>query len=534
MTDQTARPAPAVVHTVIKSSIMTSLRTRIFLSILAGAALGALLSALSGPAPFWQGWLAAGLLFALAVFFLLWAWQRAGGGRTLAWLVGAAFFTRLAVGVALGLTLPVYGFDEPEQNAGYHFYDAYHRDMQAWDLAKSDRPLWASFRDEFSHDQYGGLLGVSAAVYRYLSPGAHRRFLILILGAFTTAFGLSFFWQAVQQRWSRPLATLAAWFLALYPDGIFFGSSQMREPFLVGLIAVAFWGVVAWQRNRKGAWIALAASLLVMALISSRVTLAVAAVLAIWFWLENLAPKSRAWRVGGLAVLVVGGAAALALTGSWLHSSAHWDIVQMMRKSNRFMYEIGKVGEQYIVPFAVGYGLAQPVLPAAIADSTLPVWKIIIVARAAGWYALAPLLLYAFYSVWKARPLKERLTLLLFAGVSIAWLVISAYRAGGDMTDNPRYRSIFLPWLALLAAWGLRWAIEHRDLWLARWLLVEGIFLAYFTNWYFSRYFNLWKRLPFWEMVLMITVLSGAVLASGWLWELGKWAWVRFRRSGSE
>ncbi len=493
-----------------------------------GIGLGAALAALSAPAPFWTSWLPFALLLSLSAYFLLLVVQRFGSGRTLAWLVALAFLTRLAVGVSLGLVLPVAGFDEPEQNAGYHFYDAYQRDMQAWDLATSDRPLSDSFVDEFSHDQYGGLLGISAVVYRYLSPDAHRPFLILILGAFTTALGVAFFWQGVRLRWGAGLAALASWTLALYPDAIFFGSSQMREPFLLGLVGIAVWGVLAFGRSRRRSLIALGVSLALMALISSRVALALAAVLGVWFWLEHLA-QSRAWRIAGIVALALGLVGAAAGSWVWLQDSAHWDIVTTLR-SGRALYDLQSLGEQFTVPFIIGYGIAQPVLPAAIADLTLPVWKLIIVARAAGWYLLAPFLLYAFFRSLRAKPAKERALWVFFSAAVLVWMIVSAFRAGGDMTDNPRYRSMFLPWMALLAAWGVRQAWAGRDLWLARWLAVEAIFLGFFTNWYVSRYFGTVHRMPFKQMVLTILALSGIVLASGWLWDFSKWAQARLRK----
>ena len=512
---------------MIESTHM-SLRTRILISLALGAGLGALLSALSAPAPFWPGWFSFALLCGLSAYFLLLVAQQFGGGRTLAWLVALAFITRLAVGVGLSLALPMYGFDEPEQNAGYHFYDAYGRDMQAWDLATSGRPLTDSLMDEFSKDQYGGLLGISAAVYRYMSPDAHRPFLILVLGAFTTALGVAFFWEGMRRRWGLKLAALASWILVLYPDAIFFGSSQMREPFLLGLTGIAFWGVIEYASSRRRSLIALAVSLALMALISSRVAVVIAVVLGVWFWLEYLA-QARAWRIAGIAALSISLIAAAAGSWVWLQDSAHWDMLTTL-STGRALYDLQSLGEQFKVPFIIGYGIAQPVLPAAIADSTLPIWKVIILARSAGWYLLAPFLLYAFFTSLKARPGKERAIWVLFSVAVLVWLMVSAFRAGGDMTDNPRYRSMFLPWMALLAGWGLLRALETRDLWLARWLAVEAIFLGFFTSWYISRYFGTVRRMPFNRMVITILLLSGVVLASGWLWDLGKRARSRYNR----
>jgi hypothetical protein len=209
-------------------------------------------------------------------------WRRPGAGLDDA----LAFLLRLAAGIGLSTALPHWGYPKAEQQAGYLFKDAYNRDYQAWSLAQSSQPLWASFREEFVTDQYGGVLALSALVYRYISPDAHRPFLILILGAFVFALGVPFLVQAARLRWSARIAVLAGWIYVLYPDAIFFASAQMREPFLIGLAAVAFWGVLAWNRRRSAAAAALGISLLVMALISSRVAGAVAGFLGLLFLLE--------------------------------------------------------------------------------------------------------------------------------------------------------------------------------------------------------------------------------------------------------
>jgi hypothetical protein len=506
-----------------------STRTRLIISIVSSSLIAAVLAALVSPAAFWAGWLPAFVLLAAGLFALLWAWQWAGAGRTLGWMITLAFLTRLVVGMSLNLAMPVYGHDEPEQNAGYHFRDAYHRDRQAWALGGSDQPILASFGQQFASDQYGGLLSLSAFVYRYLSPDMHRPYLILILSAWITALGVPFFRQAVHLRWNEPLANLASWIMVFYPDGIFFGSSQMREPFLLGLSAIAFWGVIAYTHSKRSALIALALSLSGIALISSRVALAVAAVLVVWFYLEQLAPRSPRWRILGWALLGVGALGILFFSWEWFHYSARWDLIVRELNSGWVQKIVQEAGQSIRLPFMIGYGLAQPVLPAAIAVPAIPLWKTIIVLRSLGWYLLAPLLIYSFFTVWKA-PIAHRRIMIWLAVLVAAWLVISSARAGGDMTDNPRYRSMFLPWMALLAAWGLQWAWARRDLWLARWLIVEAIFLAYFTGWYLSRYYNLWDQIPFWSMIVQIVGLSAVVLASGWIWNTSRRMLERYHR----
>jgi hypothetical protein len=103
------------------------------------------------------------------------------------------------------------------------------------------------------------------------------------------------------------------------------------------------------------------------------------------------------------------------------------------------------------------------------------------------------------------------------------WACVASFRAGGDLTDNPRYRMLFLPLITLAAAWAVEWARTHHDFWLVRWLLVEAIFLGFFTQWYFSRYFKLGGRMGFMSYVAWVAGLSVLVLLGGLVWD-------RFRR----
>jgi hypothetical protein len=83
---------------------------------------------------------------------------------------------------ALLLMLPVRLCEQRRTQAGYMFTDAYIRDNQAWG-GHFHRPISDAFSGNYSGDQYGGLLALSAAVYRYISPAAHHPLLIVILGA---------------------------------------------------------------------------------------------------------------------------------------------------------------------------------------------------------------------------------------------------------------------------------------------------------------------------------------------------------------
>lgn len=503
-------------------------RNRIFVSILAALIFGAA-AALFSPGAFLPGWLGISALLAVVFFCLLLTFNWAGASRTLAWMMVLTFFLRVTVGVALMHILPAYGFDTEQQNAGYVFRDAFQRDMRAWEVSQTDEPLWTSFSQEMASDQYGGLLTTSVAIYRVLSPDAHRSVLILILAAFVATLGAAFFHQAVQKRWNSRLANLATWILVLYPDAILFGSSHMREPFVIGFGAMALWAVYAWNRSRRMAIATLVLSALGMLVISSRVAIAVLAMLAVMFFLEHILPRSERTKRLGTVVLIVAALALAFMSWGWLRTSAKHDIRITEISSGWIQKVVEEVGQQYRVPFIITYGLAQPVLPASIADPTLVVWRTIGILRGLGWYALAPFILYAFFTVWKAQPAKERPLLIWLAVMSLLWILVSSARAGGDQWDNPRYRSIFLPFMSILVAWCITWAIEKRDFWLARWLAVEVIFLGFFTNWYISRYYQVWKRLPFWQNVVWIAGLSALVLGSGWLWDFYKWLRDRYR-----
>ena len=138
------------------------------------------------------GFLGFSILLVLGLLALVSSVRWASVGRTLAWVVGLAFFLRFTGGVATYLILPIYGYDDADDRAGYIFTDAHRRDDQAWDLASSERPLVVAFTDRFAYDQYGGLLAFSALAYRYLSPDVHRPLMLVLLTSLIAALGIPF------------------------------------------------------------------------------------------------------------------------------------------------------------------------------------------------------------------------------------------------------------------------------------------------------------------------------------------------------
>jgi hypothetical protein len=134
-----------------------------------------------------------------------------------------------------------------------------------------------------------------------------------------------------------------------------------------------------------------------------------------------------------------------------------------------------------------------------------------------GW--LVCIITLASVRVWRLAPSKNRRLIILVVFVVWAWIIIASARAGGDQWDNPRYRTIFLPLMAALSAWGIILARQIKDRWLWRGLLVEGIFLGFFTQWYISRYYSFLPRIPLEVMIIVIVLLSAGVIIFGWLWD---------------
>nr|BAL56952.1 hypothetical protein HGMM_F45G04C25 [uncultured Chloroflexota bacterium] len=484
-------------------------------------------------APFWPGFLAFFVVLAAGAAILELAVAQAEEEPFVRRVSWGSFLIRLALGLGLYLSLSFYGYPNEQERAGYVFTDAYRRDQQAWELAQSGLPLTRAFEERFYADQYGGLLAISAALYRYLSPDAHRPLLIVALAAWVGALGGVYFWRLARRALPLQAARMATWLFAFYPEALLLGASQMREPFLLTFSALFFFGVMrAREEGLLFHWEALA-GIGGLLLISPAGALAFSLALAFWLWMER-GKRLPGWVWGALLSLVLVGAAlfvvsvrgtsvqegsGLDVIGEWSRLVVRWGAYQLERSSGWVQKLFREMPPIFQLPFVVGYGFLQPILPAALVEPASPLRQAIAIGRALGWYILLPLLLFAFRAVWKS-PMPERRGWMALLILVWAWMIVAALRGGGDQWDNPRYRLFFLVFQALLAAY----AWIQRDRWWRRLLAVEAFALLVFLQWYLSRYYHLGGRLPFFAMI-------GLILAFALLMFLGGWFWDR-RRSG--
>ncbi len=491
--------------------------------------LGAVLSALQ--AGNWLiGWLGFSFLFLLTFLLLTLSTRWAGGGKTLAWMVALAFALRFVGGVATYLVLPINGFDDEDDRAGFVYTDAHRRDAQAWELASSGRII-GDFNQSYAYDQYGGLLTMSAFIYRYLSPDAHRPLMLVLVSAFMAALGLPFLWKAASQEWGVKIALASGWVYALYPESILLGGSAMREPYLWAFSAFALWGFVDWQKTRSRiSWLWLGLGLIGMLFVSPIVALVTLVIFAGWMYLASERGRISWWMVAVVAAVFVaglfilssaldrqgnlGGGTPIGVINNFMREAVKWDVYQLERGSGWVQKLFDEMPEGLRLPFVMVYGVLQPVLPAAIVEPTTLIWKIIAILRALGWYVLLPVLTLSFVAASAERSVTKRKVFLWLSFVVWGWILFTSLRGGGDQWDNPRYRTILLVWEAILAGVVWVWWRETKNPWFLRVIAMEGIFLLVFGQWYASRYFSFGAQIPFIQM--MIIILGSWVLIFFW------------------
>ncbi|HAF61110.1 MAG TPA: hypothetical protein DCK95_02155, partial [Anaerolineaceae bacterium] len=399
-------------------------------------------------------WLGGTIISFIFLFGILFVFEKLQSPKKVRVISTVNFLLRICTGIALFLLLPIFGYEEEPPQAGYLYLDAYRRDSDAWQIANSDESIFSGFKDDFYTDQYGGMLSLSAAIYRTFSPDAHRPVLILLITAFISTLGIPFYWQAIQERFNPKIATIASWLLALYPESIILGGSQMREPIVIGLSCIILWGIIHHQKDKRASIITVTLSFLMLLLISTRYAMAIGILVLLWIWVDHTPReeqgKNKVLRNIFLVLIILAG---LFISWNWLVNTARWDLYLMESSSGRVQFELDNIGSQFRIPFLVIYGVLQPVLPAAIAYPGIAIMRSIAIFRSAGWYAIAPTLLLAPFFVRKEKDTKNRRVLIYTIAFILFWVFLSSLRAGGDQWDNPRYRTAILPWITLVTGW---------------------------------------------------------------------------------
>jgi len=471
----------------------------------------------------WLGWFRSALFSFIFIFIILVIFDKFHSPAQVKTITFINLFLRILTGIALFLLLPIWGYEAEPPQAGYLYLDAYRRDNDAWQIASTHGSILSSFRDEFYTDQYGGMLALSAAIYRIFSPDAHRPTLILLLTSFISTLGIPFYWQALNERFNRKIAYLACWILALYPESVILGGSQMREPLIIGLSGIVIWGLERFKKDKRSGISILLLSMLMLTLISSLYSAAIFFLIVLWIWFDRSAlgaeTKPWIWRYLPAALIVIVG---FFLSWRWLVDASSWDLYVMESSSGRVQFELDAIGEQFRIPFLVLYGVLQPVLPAAIVYPGIPIMRSIAIIRSLGWYLIGPTLLLAPFLTRREEDKKNRTVLMLVTYFLLFWILLSSLRAGGDQWDNPRYRTAMLPWIALISSWIFLYCKEKKNIWLKRIFSIVTVFCLFFLHWYLSRYYKLWRRLPFVKMVILLAATMAGMLVGFFLYDYMK------------
>ncbi len=503
-------------------------------------------SASAGVPGTWPAFTVTLLLCAALIWGALRALRSESPPEWLYWLTLGAALLRLGAGVIWYLALPVAGYQSEVQQAGYVMEDAFRRDRAAWELAESGRPLWIAFREtSFGNfrnvDQYGGLLALSAAVYRYSGTPEHSPLLMVLVSAGFSSLVVPLGWAFSGRLFDKRLAAWSAWAMALYPEAVLLGSSQMREAIMMPLAAAACFGLVRLRQERSwqgAAWLGVALLLslpLSPPLAAILFGLLVVLGLALFDW--ALLRSWRLWAIaGGASVLILAGlwlgwdqvaprwsaeqfSNPLAMVAHWVELSARWQARLTQQSSGWVQSIFESTPEWFNLPFLLAYGAVRPFLPAQLTAWSIPIWWIIGLWRAIGWTVLLPLLAYAPVRAFRMPQKRNIVTGLVIA----VWLtiLIASFWGGGDQWDNPRYRVAFIALQIPLAAWTIAEQLRSPDAWMRRMLIAAGILALWFMPWYLRRY-TAFDQIFGWQVIDLFKLLGlGAATAILYLvWDL--------------
>jgi len=206
----------------------------------------------------------------------------------------------------------------------------------------------------------------------------------------------------------------------------------------------------------------------------------------------------------------------------WILDAGKWDAILALGSSGWIQQIFSQIPEFLHLPFITIYGLLQPVLPAAIVEPSIPIWKFIGIVRSLGWFVVSPLFLYSFVFILRNKENSRRKEWIIFFCLIAFWILLSSLRAGGDMWDNPRYRLSLLVPISLLLGTSTSFAIQTKDHWLWRIFAGQLVLNGFFLQWYISRYTNIWGKLDFPVMVGLIILIYALILGQGIYWEIRK------------
>lgn len=448
-----------------------------------------------------------------------------------------AFALRLAFGAFAYYALPVLGHDTETQQAGYLFYDAARRDTAAWELAQSGLPLGEAFSSKYESDQYGGLLAFSALVYRIIPSEAHQPLWVVTLAALAGGLGVVFAVLAAGQALGESASRRVGWVMALLPESILLGASQMREPFIILFLAMGFYGVLLFRSPKSpdfGHRFLLAGlSLLGLLAVSPGFAALLVFVSLGWLFLDGRRVPLKFVLIGlgilALALVVLAfswqslvsmRSGPLGIFGDWARETVKWNQYVLGRSSGIVQLLFETLPSFLQLPFVAIYGILQPVLPAALIEQpALPFWQVVGGLRAGGWYVLLPILAYAPFAAWNLPDPRQRRQWLWISAIVWVWILVAALRGGGDQWDNPRYRIILLVWMAMLAAMTCEQLKITRDRWFLRILAVEAVILVVFTHWYAFRYLGLGFNLGIRNTLALAIGLSVLAVVGDWMRE---------------
>ncbi len=464
--------------------------------ILGGISL--LFASISNKSSSFDGWIGFLVVFILLALILAAGWKYIQPEQAPKYLLGLAILAiiiRLSLGLIWFVAFPQVGYDTEMQEAGYVMGDAFNRDTAAWDFSQTDDPLLLAFQDYSHTDQYGGLLFLSAFVYRYLGTTVHQPLLMVVFSTFFSSMAIFFVWGIAKHAFGEKVAKLAAWLLVFYPEAGLLGSSQMREAYSITILVLMLYVFFKYtqHKNNKHIFI-LSLTILFSYLLSTPFAISSLALLGLmilwrmdWSWLKI---GNRWGKTLGLIVFLIFVIGLLIIGIDKVYGVDYQEYLSVFA-SGKITELFGRIPTWTHTPFLVGYGIVRPLLPAALADFGNPIWTAIEIWRAIGWTFMLSGILYSSFLVFKEKMLfKIPGALMIFVWFGI---LISSYRGAGDDWDNPRYRAVFAGLQVILVAWGLIRQKETKDPWLRRGIGFITAMVFWFVVWYVNRnvyYFN--------------------------------------------